>query len=194
MKINGNYHNYSNRNPYNNIPCKPDEELLPVALNNEIKESLGKTGYDPKNVENWHFPHAKEFIPAIFVPHEVGNRKENMKWFNKGVEKYLKHDDFTDKNALSLDKFIDDAEDDDESRFGPTGTTKYEDVASLIQTLESLISDVESIDPQMGEIIRLLSEGFSKGKIIEMIDFKKGKTQSYVSIEKAQKKNGAKNI
>ena len=45
----------------------------------------------------------------------------------------------------------------------------------------------------MGEIIRLLSEGFSKGKIIEMIDFKKGKTQSYVSIEKAQK-NGAKNI
>lgn len=42
MKINDNYHNCSNRNTYNNIPCKPDEELLPVVLNNEIKESLGE--------------------------------------------------------------------------------------------------------------------------------------------------------
>lgn len=79
MKINENYHNYNNRNHYNNIPCKSDEELLPVVLNSEMKESLEKIGYNPKNVEIWHFYHAKEYIPVIFVPHEIGDKKENMK-------------------------------------------------------------------------------------------------------------------
>lgn len=187
MKINDNYHNYSNRKPYNNIPCKSDEELLPVVLNSEMKESLEKTGYDPNNVETWHFPHAKESITVIFVPHKIGNKKEYMKWFNREVERYLKHNDFTDKKTLSLDKFIDDVENDDGCGFDPTGTTENEDTAFLLQVLDKLIKDVELIDPQMGEIIRLLYAGYTKGEIIKKIDLNKGKTQSYAFIEKAQK-------
>ena len=187
MKINDNYHNYSNRKPYNNIPCKSDEELLPVVLNSEIKESLGKTGYDPKNAETWHFPHAKESIPVIFVPHKIGSKKKNMKWFNREIERYLKHDDFTDKKTLSLDKSIDDVENDGECDFDPTGTTENEDTAFLLQVLDELIKDVELIDPQMGEIIRLLYASYTKGEIIKKIDLNKGKTKSYAFIEKAQK-------
>ena len=39
----------------------------------------------------------------------------------------------------------------------------------------------------MGEIIRLLYAGYTKGEIIKKIDLNKGKTQSYAFIERAQK-------
>ena len=39
----------------------------------------------------------------------------------------------------------------------------------------------------MGEIIRLLYAGYTKGEIIKKIDLSKGKTQSYAFIEKVQK-------
>ena len=91
------------------------------------------------------------------------------------------------KKTLSLDKFIDDVENDEECGFDPTGTTENEDTAFLLQVLDELIKDVESIDPQMGEIIRLLYAGYTKGEIIKKIDLNRGKTQSYALIKKAQK-------
>lgn len=147
-----------------------------------MKESLGKTGYDPKNSETWHFLHAKESITVIFVPYKIGNKKENMKWFNREVERYLKHNDFTNKKTLSLDKFIDNVENNEKCGFNPTGTTENE-----VQVLDELIKDVESIDPQMGEIIRLLYADYTKREIIKKIDLNKGKTQSYALIKKAPK-------
>ena len=46
-----------------------------------------------------------------------------MKWFNRDVERYLKHNDFANKKTLSLDKFIDNVENNEKCGFDPTGTT-----------------------------------------------------------------------
>lgn len=187
MQKNDNYRDFNNRKPYNNIPCECDEDLFPVVLSYEMKKSLGPNGYDKNNVETWHFPNASEAVPIIFVPHKKGNAKAYMKFFNKEVQRYLQHYDFKEKNKISLDRLIDDIADDDEFGYDPTGTTFYEDSALLILTLDSLISDVESIDPKIGKIIRLLYQGYSKGEIIQILKLQKGKTQSYAFIEKAQK-------
>lgn len=41
MKIKDNfYRNFSNRKPFNNIPCKADEELVPVVLNDDVRIHL----------------------------------------------------------------------------------------------------------------------------------------------------------
>lgn len=105
-----------------------------------------------------------------------------MKWFNRDVERYLKHNDFANKKTLSLDKFIDNVENNEKCGFDPTGTTENE-----VQVLDELIKDVESIDPQMGKIIRLLYASYTKREIIKKIDLNKGKTQSYTLIKKAPK-------
>ena len=49
-----------------------------------------------------------------------------------------------------------------------------------------LIDDVSAMNPDMGKIIRLLSDGYNKKEILEMVKLGKGKTQGYAFIEKAQ--------
>ena len=49
-----------------------------------------------------------------------------------------------------------------------------------------LIDDVAAMNPDMGKIIRLLSEGYNKKEILEMVKLGKGKTQGYDFIKKAQ--------
>lgn len=187
MKISKNYHNYDDRKSFNNIPCTDEEELLPVVLNQEMKAYLGEMGYDPNNIETWRFPNAKESVPIIFVPHKVGNKSEHMKWFNNEVSRYLKHDDFTDNKALSLDKFIEDLEKNEGLGFDPTGTNKYEENAELLQTFELISEEINAIDPKMKIIVRLLFEGYPKKEIIKIANLKKGKTQNYAFIDKTQK-------
>ena len=49
-----------------------------------------------------------------------------------------------------------------------------------------LIDDVAAKNPVMGQIIRLLSEGYNKKEILEIVKLNKGKTQVYAFIDKAQ--------
>ena len=110
-----------------------------------------------------------------------------MKIFNDEAERYLKHTEDITSDDLSLDKFLEDIDDEDGEGFDPTGTTENEDSAFLMQVFEMLVSDLSEQDENMGKIIRLLADGFQKKEILDKVDLGKGKTQGYAFIEKAQK-------
>ena len=74
----------------------------------------------------------------------------------------------------------------EESAWDPTGTTYYDDLQLGLSIIEMLIDDVAAKNPIMGQIIRLLSEGYQKKEILEMVKLGKGKTQGYAFIDKAQ--------
>ena len=131
-----NYRNFSNRAPFNNIPAKADEELVPVVLTKEMKETLKPLGFDSENVETWTFPHGKK-VPVVFVPNKKGIMDVYMKFFNSEVERYLKHKEEVKSEDLSLDKFLEDIDDEE---FDPTGTTALEDEAFLMQVFDMLLS------------------------------------------------------
>ena len=180
------YKDFSNRKPFNNIPCTSDEVLVPVVLNAEMSVTLKAAGLDRNNIETWHFPHASEPIPVAFVPCNCDKKETCMKWFNHEIECYLKHLDDKTSEDLSLDKFMEDINNDDEGSFDPTATTEAEDAAALMYTFQLLLDQLAALDPKYAHIIQLLAEGFSKKEIIENLDFNKGKSQAYDYIKKAQ--------
>lgn len=180
------YRNFSNRKSFNNKSLEADEELVPVVLTKEMKVTLKPMGFDYKNVETWKFPNGKS-VPVAFIPNKIGLIDVYMKFFNEEVERFLKHKEEELSDDLSLDKFLEDIDDEDGNGFDPTGTTENEDNALLMMIFELLIEELEKQDSSMAKIIRLLSEGFQKKEILEKIDLGKGKTQGYVFIEKTQK-------
>lgn len=187
MKIKDkNYRDFSNRKSFNNIPAKADEELVPVVLTKEMKETLKPFGFDSENVETWTFPYGKK-VPVVFVPNKKGFIDVYMKFFNSEVDRYIKHKEEVKLKHLSLDKFLEDIDDGDGNGFDPTGTTTFEDTAFLLQVFDMLVDDLSEQDENMGKIIRLLSEGFQKKEILDKIDIGKGKTQGYAFINKTQK-------
>lgn len=180
------YKDFSNRKPFNNIPCASDEVLVPVVLNTEMSVTLKAAGLDRNHIETWHFPHASESVPVAFVPCNRNRKGASMKWFNHEVERYLKHLDDKTSEDLSLDKFMEDIDNDDEGGFDATGTTEAEDEATLMYTFHLLLDQLAALDPNYAHIIQLLSEGFSRKDIIKKVDFGKGKSQAYDYINKAQ--------
>lgn len=109
-----------------------------------------------------------------------------MKWFNHEVERYLKHLDDKTSEDLSLDKFMEDIDNDEEGGFDPTGTTEAEDAAALMYVFQLLLDQLAALDPKYVHVIQLLADGFSKKEIIEKVDFGRGKSQAYDYITKAQ--------
>lgn len=89
--------------------------------------------------------------------------------------------------TVSINKFIDDSNEDGAKGFDPTGTTENEDIAFLTMSINMLIDELSSQDENYGKIIRLLAEGYEKGEILDIIKLKKGKTQAYAYISKVQK-------
>ena len=110
-----------------------------------------------------------------------------MKFFNSEVERFLKHKDEEQSDDLSLEKFLEDIDDEDGEGFDPTGTTENEDKAFVMMVFELLIEELEAQDVNMGKIIRLLADGFQNKEILDQVDLGKGKTQGYAFIEKTQK-------
>lgn len=180
------YKDFSNRKSFNNIPCASDEVLVPVVINIEMYVTLKSAGLDRNNIETWHFPHTNEPIPVAFIPCKRNNKDTSMKWFNHEVERYLKHLDDKVSEDLSLDKFLEDIDSDDESSFDPTGTTEAEDTAALMYTFNLLLDQLAELDPNYARIIHLLADGFSRKEIIENVKLGKGKSQAYDYIKKAQ--------
>lgn len=180
------YKDFSNRKPFNNIACNADEELVPVVLSTEMSVTLKAAGLDRNNVETWHFPHVGEPVPVAFIPCKRDKKATSMKWFNHEAERYLKHLNDKTSEDLSLDKFLEDIDVDDEGSFDPTGTTEAEDTAILMYTFHLLLDQLATLDPKYAYIIQLLAEGFSKKEILKKVDFDKGKSQAYYYIKKAQ--------
>lgn len=180
------YRDFSNRKSFNNALVGADEELVPAVLTKEMKVTLKSMGLDMKNVETWKFPNGQK-VPVVFIPNKKGFMGIYMKFFNEEVERYIKHLDEKHSGDLSLDKFLEDIDDEDGEGFDPTGSTENEDEAFMLQVLKMLISDLNKQDEKMGEIIQLLADGYQKKDILDKVDLGKGKTQGYAFIEKTQK-------
>lgn len=180
------YRDFSNRKSFNNAPVSADEELVPAVLTKDMKVTLKPMGLDYGNVETWTFPNGQK-VPVVFIPNKKGFMDIYMKFFNGEVERYLKHKDEEQSDDLSLDKFLEDIDDEDGEGFDPTGTTENEDKAFVMMVFELLIEELEAQDVNMGKIIRLLADGFQKKEILDQVNLGKGKTQGYAFIEKTQK-------
>lgn len=166
MAKNEYYRNFSNRESFNGVPCRSDEELVPAVLTKEMKVTLKPLGLNYDNVETWTFRHGKK-VPVVFIPNKKGFMDIYMTFFNSEVERYLKHLDEVTQEELSLDEFIDNIDDEDGKGFDPTGTTENEGKAMLLMAIEMLINELSSQDKNMGKIIKLLADGFQKKGILD---------------------------
>lgn len=189
-KRDNHYRDFSNRTAFNGRPLLKGQILVPAVLNHEMKKTLKPAGLNYKYVESWHFPHATEVVPVVFIPTEDGPgvMETSIKIFNVEVERYLKHLDEVTSDDLSLDQLFEDLDSEDCKGYDPTGTTQNEDNAFLMQVLEMLIADLSKQDVKMGEIIQLLADGYQKNEILQKVDLRKGKSQGYAFIDKTQKK------
>lgn len=179
------YRNFSNRTSFNGTPYSSSEELIPAVLTKELITTLKPMGLNFEYAETWTFPHGKK-VPVIFIPHKKGMIESYMKFFNKEVESYLKHNEDKLSGDLSLEAFMEDIYDEDSNGFDPTGTTENEDIAMFWMTMEMLIDDLTKLDKNMGKIMRLIIDGYAKKEILEKVHLEKGKTQGYAFIEKTQ--------
>ena len=183
------YKDFSNRKPFNNIPCREGEILAPVVVAGGMKITLKDAGLIWDNVETWHFPWSGKPVPVAFIQIEEGAKAYMEKEFNSQVHLFLNGDKnlFEADELESIDEMLDSAQDDDKKGYDPTGTTENEDKAFLGMVFSMLIDDLNELDENFGRIIQLLSDGYKKGEILEMVDLGTEKTQGYAFIKKAQK-------
>lgn len=179
------YNDYSNRKPYNDIPCKPREVLVPVVLDEEMKKTLEPMGLNKENAEKWKFPYASEKVTVVFIPVEEEKKEVSMKLFNKQVRDYLGRNTKDEwDELLSIDKFLEDAEEEDGAGFDPTGSTIREDFELLKTMIFELIEEAKGMNPKYGRVLELLAADYDKGEIVS--ELKLGKSQGYDVIKKAQ--------
>lgn len=187
MQIKDNQSKYANKKPYNNIPPAADEELAPILMTAEMRKDKSII---EANVETWNIHGHK--IPVAFAPIKAGTLDSWMKFFNAQVRTYIATggiDDFLSENGhesdLSYDKFVDDAEsDEDSSGFEPAQTESLEDTVLLGIVIDDLIREAGEIDPKYGRIISLLAKDRTKGDILKELSL--GKSQGYDDIKAAQ--------
>lgn len=178
---------YGNKKPYNNIAPAANEELAPILM---TKEMFKDKSIIRDNIETWNIHGHK--IPVAFAPIEAGTLDNWMKFFNAQVRTYIGTggtSDFPKENGheedLSYDKFLDDAEgNEDSDGFDPGQTASLEDSVLLGIIIKNLISDVKKANPKYGRILELLGQNRTKGQILKELNL--GKSQGYADINAAQ--------
>ena len=181
------YRDFSNRKPFNNVPCRPDETLAPVVIDDDFRDYLKELGLIWDNAETWHFPRCGEGVPVAFIQVKKYELDQSMKYFNDQVSRYLKRfqkDEWSE--FASIEDMLEAAEDDDRKGFDPTGTTEHEDNFMLEMCFNSLLEDLAKLDPTYAHIIQMLRDGAKKGEILTEVDLGTEKTQSYAFIKKVQ--------
>ena len=184
MEKDKNYRDFGNRTSFNGRPCRPNHELVPFVLNDEVRKDCINAGLKEDYVESWTI--GKTEVPVAFAPVPKGQKEDNMKEFFKDIKRYITDNAEDSSGDASLDEIMEKIYGEDESAWDPTGTTYYDDLQLGLSVIEMLIDDIAAKNPIMGHIIRLLSEGYQKKKILEMVKLGKGKTQGYAFIDKAQ--------
>ena len=184
MEKDKNYRDFGNRTSFNGRPCRPNQELVPFVLNDEVRKDCINAGLKEDYVESWTI--GKTEVPVAFAPVPKGQKEDNMKEFFKDIKRYITDNAEDSSGDASLDEIMEKIYGEDESAWDPTGTTYYDDLQLGLSVIEMLIDDIAAKNPIMGHIIRLLSEGYQKKEILDMVKLSKGKTQGYAFIDKAQ--------
>ena len=184
MEKDKNYRDFGNRTSFNGRPCRPDHELVPFVLNDEVRKDCINAGLKEDYVESWTI--GKNEVPVAFAPVPKGHKADNMKEFFKDIKRYITDNAEDSSGDASLDEIMEKVYLEDESAWDPTGTTCYDDLQLGLSVIEMLIDDVATKNPDMGKIIRLLSDGYNKKEILELVKLGKGKSQGYAFIDKTQ--------
>ena len=184
MEKDKNYRDFGNRTSFNGRPCRPDHELVPFVLNDEVRKDCINAGLKEECVESWTI--GKTEVPVAFAPVPKGHKADNMKEFFKDIKRYITDNAEESSGDVSLDEIMEKVYGEEDRAWDPTGTTYYDDLQFGLSVIEMLIDDVAAKNPVMGQIIRLLSEGYNKKEILEIVKLNKGKTQGYAFIDKAQ--------
>lgn len=177
-KRDNHYKDFSNRRPYNDIPCKQGEVLVPFVVDWEMVKHF-KMNQD--NLETWNFCGKKVLV--AFTPVEEAGKDDAMKIFNRQVHEFL-NQYAEQSDDLSLDKMLDDMTDEDGKGKDPTGTASLEGTAFLGMVIKDLIAEVAQKNPKYGRILELIAENYDKGEILAELNL--GKSQGYEDIKKAQ--------
>lgn len=90
---------------------------------------------------------------------------------------------------ISLDKFADDNNDDDTaaSGFEPADPNASAETALTLMMIEELTNEVALKYPEAKAIFPLLMSDPQISKVLEQVDFGKGKSQAYAYVRKMQK-------
>ena len=184
---NSNYDDFSNRNPYNGIPCRPGQVLVPVVADEEMTTTLKPYGLIWDNLESWTFPRSAEKVPVAFIQVEESEKEAAMRDFNGQAHRYLcRFKKTAEDDHLSLEKFAEDAESEDGEGYDPTGSTRNEDDAFTLLVVDMLVEDLNKQDPLYGQIFRMLFDGDKKKDILNEVDLGREKSQGYAFIKKVQ--------
>jgi len=179
MKIKDNhYKDFSNRRPYNDIPCKQEEVLVPFVVDWEMVKHFNM---NRDNLETWKF-YGKKVLVA-FTPVTETGKDDAMKIFNRQVHEFL-NQYAEQSDDLSLDKMFDDLADEDGKGKDPTGTASLEDTIFLGMVIKDLIAEVAQKNSKYGRILELIAENYDKGEILTELNL--GKSQGYEDIKRAQ--------
>lgn len=172
------YKDFSNRRPYNDVPCKDGEELVPFVVNWEMVKHFGM---NQDNLETWNFRGKKVLV--AFTPVKESGKDDAMKIFNKQVHDLL-NQYANQSEDLSLDKMLDDMADEDGKGKDPTGTASLEDTVFLGMVIKELIAEVCKKNSKYGRILELIAEDYDRGEILAELNL--GKSQGYEDIKRAQ--------
>lgn len=142
------------------------------------------------NLETWNIHGHK--IPVSFAPIEVSTIDAWMPQFWSQVRIYIATGSTEDSlskighnDDLSYDKFLDDAEgDEDENGCNPAQTSTIEDTVLLGLAIKNLLNEVRAMNPKYGRILDLICEDYIKGKILDELVL--CKSQGYADIKTAQ--------
>ncbi|XAM37170.1 hypothetical protein TPHSE_14510 [Terrisporobacter petrolearius] len=177
-KTDKHYKDFSNRRPYNDIPCKPLEVLVPFVVDWEMVKHFNM---NKNNLETWKLNGKKVLV--AFTPVAEEGKDQAMKIFNRQVHEFLnQYDEISDD--LSLDKMFEDINDEDGKGKDPTGTTSLEDTALLGMVIKDLITEVCQQNSKYGCILELIAQDCDKGEILSELNL--GKSQGYEDIKRAQ--------
>lgn len=156
------YKDFSNRRPYNDVPCKDDEVLVPFVT---TYDEARYYRFNMDNLETWKFYGKKVLVG--FAPVRASAKDPSMKLFNSDVHEYLSR--FSNKyDDLSLNQMMDDINDPDKNAKDPTGTTMDEDLALFYIALDMLIEYYHKCQqPRKANCFKMLIEGYNKQEIAE---------------------------
>lgn len=132
------------------------------------------------NLETWHIGPNKVLI--AFAPVAIESKAAAIKNFYRDVREYFAS--FHTDNALSLDRFLEEAESEESKGFELASSENLEENVMLRIIIRDLIKQVHNINPKYGRILDLICKDFTKGEILEELSL--GKSQGYTDIKAAQ--------
>lgn len=211
MKNKEKKYDYSNKKPFNDVPCKEDEVLAPFMVSKDLSDM---TYVNKQNLETWRIGGKKILVGFVAVHKDKLKGMMSMLWdeVNDYMEKFDKKRCFIfdkkgrlqqcpenqdcsscpwkDKEymftslSVSLDNMMDGLDNEDTGGYDPTGTTKDQDSQMLHMMISDLIAEVGKKNKKYGDILQLLYKEHDKGEILKELSL--GKSQGYEDIKRAQ--------